>query len=103
MKTFVAFLGLIAVAAATQEPEACAVCRQGTGALFAELNKEENLEYQQQLLIEEGCPGWPDPEGCAVGVTTWWNRMANVVYTDKAVAIVCNALEPSCELPSFVQ
>eukprot|EP00093_Oithona_nana_P012189 12189.XXX_697826_698237_1 [CDS] Oithona nana genome sequencing. len=29
--------------------------------------------------------------------------MAAAVYTDNAAAIVCNALESACELPSFVQ
>ena len=101
MKTFVTFLGLIAVASASQEPEACAVCRQGSGAVLAELNSELNLDYQQQIIINEGCPFWPDPEGCATGVMTWWKRLASVVYTDKAAAMVCNALEPACELPSM--
>ena len=102
MKTFVAFLGLIAIAAA-QEPDACAVCRQGSGALIAALNTDVNLERQEQVLIDEGCPTWPDPAGCAKGVLAWWRQMAAAVYTDNAAAIVCNALESACELPSFVQ
>ena len=102
MKTFVAFLGLIAIAAA-QEPEACAVCRQGSEALIAALNTDVNLERQEQVLIDEGCPNWPDPAGCAKGVLAWWRQMAAAVYTDNAAAIVCNALESACELPSFVQ
>ena len=102
MKTFVAFFGLIAIAAA-QEPEACATCRAGSGALIAALNTDELLARQEELLIAEGCPNWPDPDGCATGVMTWWRKMAAVVYDDNAAAIVCNALEPACELPSFVQ
>ena len=102
MKTFIAFLGFIALAA-TQEPEACAVCRQGVGMLFAELNKEENLAFQEEVIIEEGCPYAPDLEGCTTGVMTWWPRMAAAIYTENAAAIACHALENSCELPSYIQ
>ena len=102
MKTLLAFFGFIALAAA-QEPEACAVCRQGTGALFTALNSDESLEMQEQVLIDEGCPNWPDPDGCALGVLAWWRRMASVIYTENAAAIACHALEPSCELPSMIQ
>ena len=79
------------------------MCRQGSGALFAALNTEESLTGQIEYIIEVGCPNLDDPAGCATGVTTWWRRMAAAIYTDNAAAIACNALEPSCELPSYNQ
>ena len=70
MKIILSIFALVAIATA-QEPEACAVCRQGTGALMAALGTEEALEWQQQTLIEEGCSLAEDPAGCAAGVETW--------------------------------
>ena len=102
MKAFITFFGIIVIAAA-QEPEACAVCRQGTGALFAALNSDESLTRQEQLIIDEGCPYAPDLDGCTVGVLTWWRRMAAAIYTENAAAIACHALENSCELPSYIE
>lgn len=84
-----------------QEPEACQVCRAGTGKLFEALNTDESLTRQEQLIIDEGCPNLDDPEGCATGVLTWWRSMAAAIYTQNAAAIACNALESSCELPSY--
>ena len=69
MKTILSIFALVAIAAA-QEPEACAVCRQGVGALMEALNTEEALEWQQQTLIEDGCSLAEDPAGCAAGVET---------------------------------
>ena len=64
---------------------------------------EESVAEQIQYIIDVGCPNLDDPAGCAVGVETWWARMAAAVYTDSSAAWTCNALESSCELPSFIQ
>ena len=102
MKTLVAFLGLLALAAA-QEPESCAVCRERSGALFAALNSEESIARQIEYIVNEGCPLDEDPEGCADAITTWWARMAFAIYTEGAAAWTCNVLDPACELPTFVK
>ena len=66
---------------------------------MTELSSDESLEFQEQLLINDGCSQVPeeDQPGCAAGVMTWWRRMATVVYTPYMSKAICHALEPTCE------
>ena len=93
MKTFLAFLGLISIVTAAQEPKPCTVCHQGAGSLMTlltALNSSTSLTYQEDIIIEQGCSNWPDPNGCAVAVEAWWRRMANVVYSGNFTAFAPN-------------
>ena len=85
------FKSVITIVTAAQEPMPCTVCHEGAGVLMAALNSTKSLQYQADIVIEEGCSNWPDPNGCALAVTAWWGRMANVVYNSNFTTFA-----PSC-------
>ena len=70
---------------------------------MGELGSDESLDFQEQILIEDGCSlaAEEDQAGCAEGVMTWWRRMAEVVYTNEASHRICHALDPHCHLHGF--
>ena len=71
--------------------------------IMGELSSDESLDFQEQLLIEDGCSlvDEADQAGCEEGVKTWWRRMAQVVYTNEATHQICHGLDPHCHLHGF--
>lgn len=55
-----------------------------------------SLDAQRTELIEAVCPQMPEPAGCTVGVLTWWEKIAALIYSEKAANMICSIMDPSC-------
>ena len=83
-----------------KEPDGCQVCRDAMGGLFKQWTSPESISYQQNFLIEETCPQMPEPAGCSVGVLSWWEMIAKIIFSDGAAYFVCKGINSECDLPS---
>ena len=66
--------------------------------IFKALTTEESIAGQQLTLGYLVCPTLEDPDGCWVGVVTWWGKIAQAIFTETGAAHVCHGLEPACDL-----
>ena len=83
-----------------QDQIECEVCREALRNLFRAWTSPEAISYEQELLIEATCPQMPEPAGCSVGVLSWWERIAKIIFSDGAAYFVCKGINSECDLPS---
>merc|ERR1711997_155383 len=79
------------------EPEACATCRAGTGALLASGLTDDSLLNQEDILIDQVCSQAEDELGCVIGVLDWWEQIAKIIFDADAASYVCHNLNEACE------
>ncbi len=67
---------------------------------FAQLNKPEITQSTIVFLTERICTeeNVDDPEGCALGVETWWPRISHTIWSEGAAPYVCQGLNNECEV-----
>ena len=83
------------------EPDACPVCRTGTEIMYGHLRSDE-VGHTMEIFDNEVCTKLDDPEGCARGVTSWWPKLAPIIFNDVAVAYTCHVISGgACDLPSL--
>ena len=82
-----------------QDQIECEVCREALRNLFRAWTSPEAISYEQEFLIEATCPQMPEPAGCSVGVLSWWEKIAKLIWSDEATYFVCNSINSACDLP----
>ena len=82
-----------------QDQIECEVCREALRNLFRAWTSPEAISYEQEFLIEATCPQMPEPAGCSVGVLSWWDKIAKLIWSDEATYFVCNSINTACDLP----
>ena len=85
-----------------KEPEDCSICKNGISVVFKDLATDA-VEFEEQLLESRVCPlwTWTDPEACKIGISMFWKLIAGIVFSEKSVPLMCNAINPECEVPSM--
>ena len=84
------------------EPDGCEQCRRGVKLLWENLRSAENVNREINLLDERVCGEHAkDPEACKTWFTTWWERLAQMIYGEETVPYVCKEVSHGqCEAPS---
>ena len=83
------------------EPEGCEECRNGVKLLWENLRSAENVNREINLLDERVCGDGKDPEACKTWFTTWWSKLAQMIYGEETVPYVCKEVSHGqCEAPS---
>ena len=49
--------------------------------------------------MERTCPQMPDPTGCLIGVISWWDKIAKIIFSKRAAYYVCKGINNDCLLP----
>ena len=81
-----------------QEPYGCEICREGLSVLFKDWTSPKQINSEQQVLIVDTCPHMPDPNKCSEGVESWWEKLAEIIFSDEAGFHYCNAMNANCTL-----
>ena len=84
-----------------QEPEICPECRKGVNTYFTAWNSGEGLHVGEKHLIDIVCPQMPDAELCETLILTYWEKIANIIFSEEDAALLCNKINPECEFPSM--
>ena len=58
------------------------------------------ISTEQNVLMQETCPQMPEPAGCMVGVLSWWEKIAKIIFSDLAAGYVCYGMNQECDVPS---
>ena len=43
----------------------------------------------------------PDAEVCETLVLTYWEKIAQIIFSEHGAALMCNHIDPQCEIPSM--
>merc|ERR1712141_215296 len=92
MKSWILTVCIIATVSAfpRAEPEGCEQCRSGVKLLWENMRSAENVNREINLLDERVCGGdGKDPEACKTWFTTWWSKLAQMIYGEETVPYVC--------------
>merc|ERR1711863_16095 len=102
MKVLAILLTIFTISFALQksEPENCPQCREGVNTYFTHWSTGEDLHAGEQHVIQTVCPHFPDPEECETLVMTYWGTIAKIIFSERGAALMCNAIDPQCEVPS---
>ena len=67
--------------------------------MFDNLIDEEGINKELDILKSDVCPEAEDPNGCEVGIRTWWPSVARVLWQAGSESYVCNGLtNGTCEI-----
>ena len=58
------------------------------------------ISRQQDVLMMETCPQMPEPAGCTVGVLSWWEKIAKIIFSELAAGYVCYGMNQECDVPT---
>ena len=50
--------------------------------------------------MAETCPQMPEYAGCTVGVLSWWEKIAKIIFSELAAGYVCYGMNQECDVPS---
>ena len=74
----------------------CQFCREGIKILFNNIIDPEVLEEEQQYLVETVCNVLEDPSDCEIGINTWWNKIAIIIFNQDFAIEVCGMIVENC-------
>ena len=67
--------------------------------MYEDWTTPQFIATEQNFLMERTCPQMPDPTGCLIGVISWWDKIAKIIFSEKAAYYVCNGINNDCLLP----
>ena len=70
-------------------------------SVFTAWNSGDGLHIGEQHLIEIVCPEMSDPELCETLVLTYWEKIAQIIFSERGAGLMCNHIDPQCEKPSM--
>ncbi len=67
---------------------------------FADFAKQQSIDSQVYWLSGKLCDSdlVDDPRGCKLGVTTWWPKIAGIIWSEGATPYVCEGLNDECQV-----
>ena len=74
----------------------CQFCREGIKMLFDNIIDPEVIQEEQQYLVETVCDVLEDPSECEIGINTWWNKIAVIIFNQDFAIEVCAMIVENC-------
>ena len=64
--------------------------------LFDNIIDPEVIQEEQQYLVETVCDVLEDPSECEIGINTWWNKIAVIIFNQDFAIEVCAMIVENC-------
>ena len=68
-------------------------------AIFKDWTSPELISVQELVLSGKTCAQLDDPTGCSRNVSTWWEKIAKILWNEGAAHIYCTKMDPGCIIP----
>ena len=72
--------------------ENCQMCRDGITTIFTNFLTPDSISWQIEVFNVTICQANGEPQACIDGITTWWPKLAEKIWSAETTNEVCHTL-----------